>query len=152
MADRIEVSVPVYPSEDLEKVKRALSNVLVNPLPREVERRGVVHLVCEFEGCEVLEVLRQLIDKERIQSAARRHLRQRILGNTLIFFLKKQAAFAGRLSFSEPSGESPLGPIEFKVVSDNINALVDWLAPRARESHRFKKRRESSFKRGWRRR
>jgi predicted RNA binding protein with dsRBD fold (UPF0201 family) len=46
----------------------------------------------------------------------------------MIFYLNKQAAYAGHVSFSAPEGESPLGPIQVIVETENPEQLVDWLA------------------------
>jgi len=46
----------------------------------------------------------------------------------MIFFLNKQVAFAGHISFSEETAESPLGPIRFIIETDDPPHLVEWLA------------------------
>jgi hypothetical protein len=44
------------------------------------------------------------------------------------FYLNKQVAFSGHVSFSEETAESPLGPIKVNVETDNPEQLIDWLA------------------------
>ena len=51
-------------------------------------------------------------------------------GNRIVFFLNKQAAYAGHVSFSAPEGESPLGPIQVVIETENPEQVIDWLAGR----------------------
>jgi predicted RNA binding protein with dsRBD fold (UPF0201 family) len=43
--------------------------------------------------------------------------------------LNKQAAAAGILVVIEDETESPLGPIRVKLVSDELDKIIEWLAP-----------------------
>jgi predicted RNA binding protein with dsRBD fold (UPF0201 family) len=49
---------------------------------------------------------------------------------SVTFYLNKQVAYAGHVSFSQQTAESPLGPINVKISCGNLQKLVDWLAPR----------------------
>ncbi len=145
MTEKIEVSVPVYPSEDIDKVKQAVSNLLETPNFNELRTNAVTYLTCILEERAELDKLREMLGKERIRNAARRLLRKNRSKDRLVFFLNKQAAYVGRVSFSEAHGESPLGPIQFKVESDDIDSLIDWLAPRVfRKPNRRSKRKIKS--------
>lgn len=132
-AGEVEVLVetPVHPTEDPEKVRRAVENVLfggeyeLKPAPSGL---GQV-LIARASGADALSKLRALIRIERISDAARAVLLAGIQGDTLVFYLNKQAAYVKHISFSEPTGESPLGPIRFVVKCPDPRALVDWLAP-----------------------
>jgi predicted RNA binding protein with dsRBD fold (UPF0201 family) len=57
-------------------------------------------------------------------------------GNRIVFFLNKQAAYAGHVSFSAPEGESPLGPIQVILETENPEQLIDWLAGKPEERKR----------------
>jgi len=39
-------------------------------------------------------------------------------------------AFANHVSFSQETGESPLGPIKVTLDCESPRELIDWLAPR----------------------
>jgi len=125
------VEAPVYPTEDPEKVRRAVENVLfgaeyeLKPSPGGL---GQV-LVARAGGREALSKLRALIRMERISDAARAVLLGGVMGDRMVFYLNKQAAYARHISFSEPTGESPLGPIKFEVRCRDPRSLIDWLAP-----------------------
>lgn len=77
-----------------------------------------------------LERFRMILQRDRIRAAARSVLRRSVDGNRLVFFLNKQAAYAGHVSFSAPEGESPLGPIQVVVETETENPeqLINWLA------------------------
>ena len=68
--------------------------------------------------------------REQILDAARKVLFNGIQGNTVCFYLNKQVAYVGHISFSQSVGESPLGPIRVEIESDNPHAVIDWLAPK----------------------
>jgi predicted RNA binding protein with dsRBD fold (UPF0201 family) len=114
--DEVEVyvEVEINPTESEEKVKRALENVLGNlPVQTKPMAKGSL-LTAEAKGLEALTKLYNLLRRERIRDAARGALFEGLNENTITFYLNKQAAFAGHLSFSKAVAESPLGPIKSK--------------------------------------
>jgi len=124
------VATPVNPTEDPDKVRRAVENVLFGA-EYELRSAGVGQvLVARARGLDALSKLRALIRMERISDAFRAALMSGVEGDRIVFYLNKQAAYVRHLSLSEPSGESPLGPIRFEVRCDDPKALIDWLAPR----------------------
>jgi len=50
--------------------------------------------------------------------------------NSITFYLNKQVAYAGHVSFCQPVAESPLGPIKVQILCDKPKDLIDWLAPK----------------------
>ncbi|MEM2904414.1 MAG: RNA-binding domain-containing protein [Candidatus Bathyarchaeia archaeon] len=120
----------VNPTEDEEKVQTALLN-LAGPgakLERRVEA-GRVTLLSEGEGLESLGKLRSMLEAQRIRDAARLVLARSIRGSRIRVAFNRQAAFVGKASFSESPGESPLGPIEVEVETDDPYEAIDWVAP-----------------------
>ena len=93
------------------------------------QQRGSL-LTAEIKGLDGLTKLQNLLRRERIRAAARGVLFEGLRENSITFYLNKQVAFVGHLSFSEPVGESPLGPIKIEIHCDNPKELIDWLAPR----------------------
>jgi predicted RNA binding protein with dsRBD fold (UPF0201 family) len=147
LTEKIEISVPIFPSEDIGKVKQAVSNLLETPNFNEIRINGTTYLTCILEERAGLDKLREMIKKERIRNAARRLLRKDRNRETLVFFLNKQAAYVGRVSFSKSFGESPLGTIRFKIESEDIDSVIDWLAPRVfRKPNRLSKRKNRLIK------
>ena len=126
----IRIEVEINPTEDSEKVKRAVENVFgqVN-FEIKPQQRGSL-LTAETKGLDGLTKLQNLLRRERIRAAARGVLFEGLRGNSITFYLNKQVTFVGHASFSEPIGESPLGPIKVEIHCDNPKELIDWLAPR----------------------
>jgi len=126
----LHVEVEVNPTEDPEKVKRAVENVLssvdfeVKPL-----KRGSL-LVARARGMESLDKLCNLLRRERIRGVARAALFEGMEEKSITFYLNKQVAYVGHISFSEPVAESPLGPIKVHIQCENPQRLIDWLAPK----------------------
>lgn len=130
----VRVEAEIRPTEDPEKVRRAILNIFPGASVR-VERGEPFDLaVAEMEGTNSLAQLRNLLRMQRIRDAANAILRSCIADNRLVFYLNKQVAFVRKVSFSEPTAESPLGPIKVTITCDDPEALVDWLAPRTARS------------------
>ncbi|MCW3979959.1 MAG: hypothetical protein NWF11_00595 [Candidatus Bathyarchaeota archaeon] len=129
--DEIEVQAHIQPTEDMEKVMLAIENIFGTTLEREVCCEGAV-LKCKAKDRESLVRLRTILQRERIRDAARKVFLAGLRGNTMTFFLNKQVAYAGHVSFCEESAESSLGPIRVKIKTENPLKLVDWIAPRSR--------------------
>jgi len=83
-----------------------------------------------------LERFRMILQRDQIRAAARSVLRRSAEGNRIVFFLNKQAAYAGHVSFSAPEGASPMGPIQVILETENPEQLIDWLAGKPEERKR----------------
>jgi predicted RNA binding protein with dsRBD fold (UPF0201 family) len=126
----VQIEVEVNPTEDEVKVKRALENVFGSlQFEQKSLRRGSL-LVVEAKGVDVLTKLCNLLRRDRIRDAARSVMYKGMSERSVVFYLNKQVAYAGRVSFSQPSGESPLGPIRVEIKCDDPKQIIDWLAPR----------------------
>jgi hypothetical protein len=118
----------INPTESQEKVEAAVRNVLARvSITIKPQGKGRV-LMAEASRQDSLVKLRSLLRTDRIRDAARKALFHSIRGNTISFCLNKQVAFAGHISFSEETAESPLGPIRVTITSDNPRQLIEWLA------------------------
>jgi len=126
----IVIETEINPTENPEKVKLAVENIF-GAIEFEIHTRTQgSQLVARTKGTEGLTNLYNLLRRERIRDATRRVLFGGLDDNSITFYLNKQVAYAGHVSFSEPTGESPLGPIKVKITADNPRELIDWLAPR----------------------
>lgn len=129
-AINVQVETEINHTENLEKVKLAVENVF-GAVKFEIQpRKQGGTLVAQTAGTEGLTKLYNLLRREHIRDAARSVMFKGLEGNTITFYLNKQVAYAGHLSFSQPTGESPLGPIRVTITCDNPRELIDWLAPR----------------------
>jgi predicted RNA binding protein with dsRBD fold (UPF0201 family) len=126
----VQIEAEVNPTEDEAKVKRALENIF-SSLQFELKqlKRGSL-LAAKTSGTDGLTKLYNLLRRDRIRDATRSVMYRGISGRSIIFYLNKQVAYAGHVSFSQPSGESPLGPIRVEIQCDDPRQIIDWLAPR----------------------
>lgn len=122
------VETEIYPTENEENVKTAVTNFLDNATITVKPAAKGNTLTAVAKGEKSLIKLRNMLHNDRIRDAARRLLFKSIRGNMISFCLNKQVAFAGHISFSEQTAESPLGPIRVNIETDNTELLIGWLA------------------------
>jgi predicted RNA binding protein with dsRBD fold (UPF0201 family) len=122
------VETQINPTENEESVKAAVNNFLEGATITIKPSIKGSYLTAVAKGQESLFKLRNLLRNDRIRDASRRLLFKSIRGNMISFYLNKQVAFVGHISFSEESAESPLGPIRVNIETDNPEQLIDWLA------------------------
>jgi len=135
MSVKVTAEVIVNPTEDESKVTRALLNIFPEAkLEKHSRPESVGVLRLHGEGIEFLSTLRSLIRQERIRTAARRIILGKTRGQRIMIYLHKQAAFVGRVSFCEPTGESPHGPISIEINAFNPESVIDYLAARPGQS------------------
>lgn len=126
---KIKVETQIYPTEDVNKVKKAIENVIPN-IDCKIERIGrKMYLIGEIEGTKGLRSLHRLLREQKILDTARSVLKRSVSGNTIIFYLRKQAAFMGKIHFCDAYTETPLGPIVIQITADDPHKVIDWLAP-----------------------
>jgi predicted RNA binding protein with dsRBD fold (UPF0201 family) len=126
----VYIEVTVNPTENLEKVKKAAENIF-GSLDFKVKPGTGEHIyISQNKGYETLIRFHDLINREQIIAAARKIFRIGMTEKSVNFFLNKQVAYAGHISFSQQTAESPLGPIAVQIKCDNPRKLIDWLAPR----------------------
>ncbi|MDR2204325.1 MAG: hypothetical protein LBE76_08575 [Nitrososphaerota archaeon] len=127
----IHMEVDVNPTEDEEKVKKAIINLLDNPVFTVEPAFIGFKLRADANGQNSLIKFRSLLRNDRIRDAARKMLYRATYDNKISFYLNKQVAFAGHISFSEESAESPLGPIHVVIETGAPKQLVEWLAEKS---------------------
>jgi predicted RNA binding protein with dsRBD fold (UPF0201 family) len=126
----VHIEVEINPTESEEKVKKAVENIFGNIQTKiqPIYKGGL--LTAETKDLEALTKLCNLLRRERIRDAARGILFEGLNNKTISFCLNKQVAYAGHISFSKETAESPLGPIKVKIKCENPRELIDWLAPK----------------------
>lgn len=122
---KVIVSTPLKRSEDHEKVRAAMENVLGIGVSLE-EREGQIHFIGFDEEC--LYPLYKALRKRRTLAVARRLLLNQAEEGKTRILLNKQAAFVGTLVLCEDEVESPLGPIEMTIETKNLDSFIDWFA------------------------
>ena len=124
----VEVEAEVNPTEDVEKVKKAIENLFPGIELEYNEERGVLK-----GKTENIERFRELLRMQRILDTARAELRRGWKGNESTIFLNKQAATVSRINFADEN--TVLSPIvlTFRVYGTNFERFVDWLTPETRD-------------------
>jgi predicted RNA binding protein with dsRBD fold (UPF0201 family) len=126
---KIEAYAAVNPSEDPEKVKLAVSQVLLDTGYQYKE--GSIKATSNNLDC--LLGIQENIKKHRTSRVYRRQMRFNTKGDTTWFYLNKQAAFVNVIAICEEAEESAMGPIKIILHSKDLEKIVDWLAPETLE-------------------
>ena len=111
----------LFPTEDRERVRQGILNIF--PCAEVTETDDVIRAVTDD-----LSRFKELLRNHRILDSARAVMLRGMAGDRTDFQLNKQAALVGKVSFAE--GRPPLGPIEVSISADDLEALIDDVAPR----------------------
>ena len=116
----IEIFCPVYPSEDPEKVRTAILKVFPNAELEETDEG--------FRGkADDLDRFSKQIRKQKILDTTRSVLIHGKRGDRTRFFLNKQVAYVGKISFCEE--KTILGTIKVVITDDDMDGLIDKVSP-----------------------
>src|SRR5262245_66581338 len=74
-----------------------------------------------------------IVQRDRIRTAVAAFLHKSSNPNGILAFLNKQVAFVNHVSFCDPEGEYPLGPIRFKILATNPFKVISWITVGDRE-------------------
>jgi len=130
MFEEVEVEAHVYPTEDIEKVKKAMLN-LVSPLEFDAFDKGeYILLLGKTKDKKALQRLYELFRGQQILDTARVMLEEGYFGEEIIIKVHKQVAYVGKVNFNE---ESPLGPITIIIRTKEPQRLMKWLAPKTKD-------------------
>jgi predicted RNA binding protein with dsRBD fold (UPF0201 family) len=116
----VTVRTPCLPTEDPEKVRKAVLNLCPESMIE--EKDGVI-----MARTGTLWRFRELVRSHRIIDATRRIMLRGKQGNCTSFLINKQVAFIGKISYVEE--KLPLGSIEVSIEDDDLDKLIDALAP-----------------------
>jgi len=115
----IEGWVPVFPTEDPEKVRSGIERLF----PGSIISMGKERIDFTTDS---LDELGLLLEEQRIRDTAVMVLRRNLIEDSTHFYLNKQAALFGRVNFTE--GNSSLGDIQVKVMSGAL-AIMESTTP-----------------------
>jgi predicted RNA binding protein with dsRBD fold (UPF0201 family) len=121
---KIEIICPVNLSEDLDKIKQAISNIF----PDSTIKNEIFSIKAQSNELKSLEKICETISSSQSQKIYTRNLENNLEGDSTWFFLNKQAAFVGIVAICDEAEESPLGPIKVTLTSSNIDAVIDWIS------------------------
>lgn len=123
MKCKIFMKAEVNPTEDLDKVIKAISNIF------EYDDIEIGEdYICASGEKESITNLRKELRERKIRGVARKMMLRGIHANKTHFSLSKQAAYVGIPNFVEDH-LSPLGEIEVEIETDNTPKFIDWIAP-----------------------
>ena len=120
---KVSAYCTINASEDINKVRASLSNVLTDM----DEKLTGDSLVANSNNYESLTKIYGTMRSRRSNSTYRRHLMRNMTNDSTWFYLNKQAAFANVITLCDEADESPLGPIKIVLHSKNIEDVIDWL-------------------------
>ena len=122
----LKVEASVNPSERTEKVIEAIANLFARCSPDLSYRSRIVGRAV---GSDSLATLYEQVRSRSAMGVLRRMLLDNRAGDSTWFLLNKQAATSGIAAVIEDQQESPLGPIRVTISCQELDALIDWLAP-----------------------
>jgi uncharacterized protein len=125
VACKIEVYAAVNPSEDPDKVRLAVSHVILES-DYQYKDSSIKATSNELSS---LAKIQETIKKHRTNRIYRRQMRFNTKGDTTWFYLNKQAAYVDVIAVCENAEESAMGPIKVILHSSSLEKVVDWLAP-----------------------
>lgn len=131
----IVVEAEVRPTEDVEKVKKAVFAVITPDEVEVLDVGGFLKVIrAKSSRVESLEPLKKMARVQEAEPALRSYLIKYKFGNNITILLHKQAAFAGKMSLVDSDKESPLGPLRLSITGseDELNRVVEFLVG---ESH-----------------
>ena len=119
---KISVYCTINESEDVNKVRTSISNVLTDM----DEKMTDDALVANSANYESLTKIYEIMRSRRTKNAYRRHLMRNMTEDSTWFYLNKQAAFANVIALCDEEDQSPLGAIKVVLHSKNIEDVIDW--------------------------
>jgi predicted RNA binding protein with dsRBD fold (UPF0201 family) len=129
----------VYPTEDQERVRKAVQNLITSNDISFETHDYVTEIRISFEGRTSLEWLRSKIHELRIIDAVRARLRFNWNGLEAKISFDKQAAYHGKIKLLDDREKLPsLGCIELQFEFTNENEFDDFLryfTPPTKEGH-----------------
>ena len=120
---KIEMFCTVNPSESIEKIEKAISNIF----PYSIINNNNLSINAQSKELRSFEKIYQFIHNNKLQKNYLRSLEDHLQDDTTWFYLNKQAAFVEQIAICGESDESPLGPIKVTITSSNIDAIIDWI-------------------------
>jgi len=114
----LSIRASIYPTEDEERINNAILNLF--PDAKITIEDNVLNAISPN-----MNYFTQRVKEQKIQDSARQILKSSIHNNELIFYLNKQAAFMGKVNFTE--GDSILGDIKIIIDADMPDTIIQQI-------------------------
>jgi hypothetical protein len=117
---KVQGSVPIFPTEDADKVVLCIQNLFPDSV---IERHSdrVTFLSRDLKQLAIV------LEDQRIRDTALMVVRRSMEDDAASFFLNKQAAFMGKANFTE--GRSSLGDIRIDILEGALE-FMESITPR----------------------
>ncbi|MDR1954452.1 MAG: hypothetical protein LBP82_00665 [Candidatus Methanoplasma sp.] len=122
------ISCKVYPSEDKEKVRKAILNLFPDASLDDTD--------LGFEGEAGADRFCDLVRKQKILDSTRSTMFKGIRGRAIILHLNKQVAAVGKVSFTDPA--TILGTLQVTIDAGDPETVIDRIAPRTVDGEEVK--------------
>ncbi len=121
MKCKMSAKVRVNPTEDLNKVIKAVSNIF-----KYDELEVGEDYIRVTGGKESLQELKESLKNRKIRDTAQRIFLKGAEDDIITFSLSKQAALVSVPNFVDRE-MSALGEIDVKIETDDVTALIEWM-------------------------
>ena len=132
---------PVNPTEDTQKVRGAIENLLGRS-DFVVNDSDESEIIVTYTNRGLIDFMRQTIHETRIIDAARKRLQSNWNGTSTNIHFDKQAAFARKLRIIDDNQElPPLGTIEMVLSfrsEQEFDEFVNWFTPPTKDGRIIK--------------
>ena len=127
----VEVETTIHPTEDVEKVKKAVKNLFPD---------AEIEIVGEKLHAKASDLsrFRELLRIQKILDTARSELMRGKKGKTVTIYLNKQTALISRINFADE--DAILSPIKvkFRLYDVDFEKFLDYLAPETKRGRPVK--------------
>ncbi len=125
---RLTIEAVLHASEDPEKVKRAIKNI-IGVTEITVTKSGGASLTAETEEPKGLYTVYERIRARQTIGVARRLLTKNASEDSTWIYFNRQAAYVKTVIICADESESALGPIKLTIHTEAPEKVIDWLAP-----------------------
>ena len=141
MCASLAISVPLFSTENREKIETCIYNLL-GIIPVFEERKILNHFLLEAENLPIsgLEKFFNYIRAVEILDAVRFCATLDYSKKSVVLHFHKQALFAKKFAVVTSDTSSPLGNVELSIKGNNPEKILDWLAPLTVEGRETRKR------------
>ncbi len=124
------LSAEVKATEDSEKVRKALLNICPIAKVDSISNvSGELFLLGKATGLESIDTIAKKFREQRILEAVRQSLLKKVVNNTLVFGIARQAALMNRIHLCDLDDMSGMGPIRVEIHAKRIYDLIDYVSP-----------------------
>ncbi len=131
---KLRIDCPVFPTEEIERVKAAVTNLFGNHSFETISEDHLRTLLFVSEKRSTVDLIRDLIYDLQILDVVRTRLIRNLESLESDIFLDKQAAYSGRLRIIDETQHKPsLGSIRLHlsfVSRSEFDDFLRWFSPR----------------------